>query len=115
MADQTIPPALAPEGWREFSEGTGDAFSHRPGDFAEWFEFAHGARPVVSQHALAALALYGQPFGFTEEDVASLQWAAARLEKMLSAEGCEFPASVFELQQIKRLRARLAALLPPPR
>lgn len=48
-----------------------------------------------SLHALAALALHGQPFGFTWEDVDWLE----------SLEGCGL--------HVVSLRDRIAALLPP--
>ena len=69
--------------------------------------FVHGSVPrcgkqlaSVKRHACAALCLYGQPFGFTQEDVAGL----------LDFED-EVGPGTFET--IKYLAARIAALLPP--
>lgn len=36
--------------------------------------------PATERHALAALALHGQPFGFTHEDVRTLRMYSAMLE-----------------------------------
>ncbi len=54
------------------------------------------ARPV-----LAALALDGQPFGFSRNDVAAIRRAADRA------------ADPAQLQALRDLAARLEALLPP--
>lgn len=81
--------------------------SHQHPDFADF-------SAPADRHALAALCLYGQPFGFDAIDLASVGWAIRRLDKMLRAEGVEFPASVLELQQLRSLASRIAALLPPP-
>jgi hypothetical protein len=54
------------------------------------------ARPV-----LAALALDGQPFGFSRNDVAAIRRAADRA------------ADPAQLQAIRDLPARRAAMLPP--
>lgn len=54
------------------------------------------ARPV-----LAALALDGQPFGFTRDDVATVRRAA------------EHGATTADAEALRDLAARLEALLPP--
>lgn len=58
--------------------------------------------PPPARAALAALALFGQPFGFTYEDVASVRQASERL-------GSD-PAAA----PLRGLADRLEALLPPP-
>jgi len=70
---------------------------------------------VADRHGLAALALHGQPFGFTREDVASLEREANELKAWASAadtdtEGTEMIGRCFILLGIA---ARIAALLPP--
>jgi len=56
-------------------------------------------------HALAALALYGQPFGFTEGDVNLLRLAAQMEEECFGDErGARHFTSIAD---------RIAALLPP--
>lgn len=46
-------------------------------------------------------------------DVASLRWAYEKLEKVLRAEGREFPAFVLEFSQLKRIERRSWHLLIP--
>jgi len=57
--------------------------------------------PPPARAALAALALFGQPFGFTHEDVASVRQASERL----SSDPAAAP--------LRGLADRLEALLPP--
>lgn len=58
-------------------------------------------------HALAALALHGQPFGFTWEDVDALRRCADAIE---GADGGYFDAGSEDLRAVAD---RIAALLPP--
>ena len=109
MSD-AVKPALTPEEWSRLrpdlatrlawgNPGTSDPdFCGTP----DPFRFTSGGgeysdslsvRPE-RRHALAALALHGQPFGFTREDV-DLLWAANNGRALDS------------------LIARIAALLPP--
>lgn len=73
----------------------------------KWFALFSGdgedvLRPATA-HAIAALALHGQPFGFTRDDLAALrqackyQWGLNRQEESV----------------LYSLAARIAALLPP--
>jgi hypothetical protein len=66
----------------------------------------HVALPFLDAdcHALAALALHGQPFGFTREDVALL-----RDEAESEWNGDEMPTG----RRLLALAARIEALLPP--
>jgi hypothetical protein len=57
------------------------------------------------RHALAALALHGQPFGFTQEDVIRLHGLAHHMQ----AETGDRPYT----DKIQDLAHRIAALLPP--
>lgn len=57
-------------------------------------------------HSIAALALYGQPYGFTWEMVDALESAASRLERDLGLTD-EYTVAC------NRAIACIAALLPP--
>lgn len=59
--------------------------------------------PAADTHGLAALCLYEQPFGFTQEDVALV----LEMESDCYRFDSDNPA--------KRLAAKIAALLPPVR
>lgn len=61
------------------------------------------------RHALAALALHGQPFGFTWEDVDALQ----RVIDDYDPTNFPQPSSGVPRRVLVLLRARIAALLPP--
>jgi len=61
---------------------------------------------VRESHVIAALALYGQPFGFTREDCYLLWSIAASHEICSYFEGGEAAA-------LNNLVARIEALLPP--
>jgi hypothetical protein len=60
-------------------------------------------------HAIAALALYDTRFGFTQEDLELLEFAA--LVMLHSDEHNESQDE--EAAQLRKLSARIAALLPP--
>jgi hypothetical protein len=71
-----------------------------------------------SGHALAALLLYGEPYGFSEQDVEDEREVAAYCDKMSAeheAAGNAPVAATFRLLgERHRVRAmKLAALLPP--
>jgi len=59
------------------------------------------------RHQLAALALYGQPFGFTREDVAAIREARGPLDGRCSHFGAD------EQFDYGSLADRIEALLPP--
>ena len=67
--------------------------------------------PPPARHALAALALYGQPFGFTHDHVRALRQVADGLETPPPAAG---PATLGTAECLRDVAARLGALLPPP-
>ncbi len=58
--------------------------------------------PETHRHGAAALALYGQPFGFTREDIGELDDVVEIAEN----EG-------FSCDAVRRIRDRIEALLPP--
>jgi len=71
-----------------------------------------------SVHAIAALLLYEQPFGFTREDVqdeAEVSEYCAAIARHHRATGDEATASKFDLLGARHRdrAARIAALLPP--
>lgn len=66
------------------------------------------AGPRDERHALAALCLHGQPFGFTWDDVDRLLVAADRDEETVSYMGGGSYRSKF-----RSIAERIAALLPP--
>ena len=103
-----ITPALTPEEWesKELAwptvalSTTGDK-----GELSVWDgeldDDSHFVKVKDSdRHALAALALHGQSFGFTAEDVAEIQ-------KWAKLDG-DHPFS-----HMDRIAARIEALLPP--
>ena len=122
MSD-TIKPALTAEEWATPVNKYGQRhfFDWSDGTTATWmadgslFVNSNGAvydseaqEVRESRHAVAALCLYGQPFGFTREDVALV----------LDCIGMEFDrATVTEArdltQRLNHLANRIAALLPP--
>lgn len=126
-----VKPALTPEEWARLNResvtrlawgnpgtsdpdfcGTPDPFSFVDG-MGEYSN-SLAVRPE-RRHALAALALHGQPFGFSREDVARLRaiqfdstWGAFTEDSAL-----EFPTLDEASQWADTLAARIEALLPP--
>jgi hypothetical protein len=85
-----IQPALSPEEWAGELAGRGPIGYH---ELVLWDGY---------EHAIAAIALHGQPFGFTHADVEALLFAADH------SSGAEDPDSA-----LRDLARRIAALLPP--
>jgi hypothetical protein len=92
----SVEPALTPEEW---------AFSDPVAD--DQWENAYGEN--MGRHAAAALALYGQPFGFTHADVDLLR---GNLETCVDERGSLYLADEHE-SKLQDLADRIAALLPP--
>lgn len=67
--------------------------------------------PPPARPALAALALHGQPSGFTPDDVRALRQLADGLETRSSTAGAVSPEAS---SRLRALADRIAALLPPP-
>jgi hypothetical protein len=94
---EKIKPALTAEDWKSQ---------------LEWINGGHRGMPplvvesIIDAHVDAALALYGQPFGFTREDVGILREAAKRIERERN------PYIMFP-ENLSSLADRIEALLPP--
>lgn len=107
MSDEQITPALTAEEWVRFGEFS----SLNPQRFVDLTRHS-GER---HRHGTAALCLYGQPYGFTQEDVVLL----AKLDKGNDyAEGDRFGVIDEEITpeesvRLRSLARRIAALLPP--
>jgi hypothetical protein len=108
-------PALTAEEWNpqphDDIEYTGPRIDDH-GDAVAWIEAddlwlpenRDGEMIVDRRHALAALALHGQPFGFTWDDVVAAKEAAFELRMMQNR-----PAA----DRLDDLANRIASLLPP--
>lgn len=96
MSDE-VKPALTPEEWAEVTEDAkyfADAITESADNLATaFFEI----KEQGTRHALAALALHGQPFGFTREDVRNLQesqlWADST-QLTVGGKAVDFPMGV---------------------
>lgn len=100
-----ITPALAAEEWGKLSQF--------PSEYEGSGVYVEGDAVVVEytyitnqRHALAALCLYGQPFGLTSEDILTLE---GHLARMAHSPGVTWDDNAKMLS----LRDRIAALLPP--
>jgi hypothetical protein len=92
-----IVPALTPEEWTEARKVLEGGTSL---DVTAWLSFGPDANLTRrQQHATASLCLYGQPYGFTQEDVELVLYGDDGPEDMAAR---------------RILAAKLAALLPPP-
>lgn len=102
---EKIKPAMPPEEWKaqlnRSSEDRRRVLLHAK-DEAD-------ADGYLTIHGLAALALHGQPFGFTWEDVDALRWAAG------FAVGTSVTTDYTREKsaRLSYLADRIAALLPP--
>jgi len=124
-----IAPALTAEEWRakavrRTGQGTYEVDVIALADDGRTLRLASEADgelvlvPEGDRHAVAALALHGQPFGFSQQDVEDETDVAGYCDAMArqSADaGSEAQAATFRmLAQRHRLRAaKIAALLPP--
>jgi hypothetical protein len=103
VTDTKIKPALSPEQWKKEKDYAGlpyvlerAAYQVAGRTYETWDE---------SLHALAALCLYGQPFGFSREDVKLLR------ESWPKGVYISTPHSPHE--RLCALADRMEALLPP--
>ena len=108
MTSEDIPPALSPAEW--------SAIIARAEDLVALREQVKGS--PFSPHALAALFLYDQPFGFTAQDVIDereVQAYCAAMAARHESQGDAATAQTFrDLGSRHAIRAdKIAALLPP--
>lgn len=119
-----IKPALTPEQWASAPVEITFAFASAGFVVFEGEQLSTNPPPQIEinpetdRHGLAALALYGQPFGFTREDVAHLRGEASWLENENFVGGLlgKFEDRGYNTNRIKGLRSladRIEALLPP--
>lgn len=102
-----IQPALTVEQWARFAWlFTGN----RQDRLSEEREVALSH---MTWQGVAALALYGQPWGFRREDVDDLRSATSLLRGILSIPGKIDPAFERGLADLSNIADRIAALLPP--
>ena len=113
MTPEPITPALTAAEW---AEEVPDNLDER----IRWACHEAGYNDSVSRHALAALALYSQPYGFTREDVELLQKTVYPLYA-LSGSVSGDAIIVVESNESRAVReaallnltSRIEALLPP--
>lgn len=98
MESTQIKPALTKEEWARITPDTGIIQRQING---VTYGYYAGTTPE-GRHAMAALALYGQPFGFTRKDVQNLR-AGGEWVRMDGLTADEFR---------KSLADRIEALLP---
>lgn len=131
---ETIEPALTPEQWAEarvkfprperYSDWVeGGYYIGTEGDFAGELVFELEVEgcdrdtPLDRRHALAALALVGQPFGFTWEDVDRLRYAARGTieycDRLMPDDSGGCCGNSADSAALASLADRIAALLPP--
>ena len=109
MSDSTRRPALTPDEWDggENADATVALTRTRGGRLCVTLD--NGCSGLVTEtdrHALAALALHGQPFGFTWADV-------DRVRRAIIMERYEAVPDSDERRALDDIAARLADLLPP--
>ena len=102
-------PALTNAEWANCATGEGNVYltgTSEP-EVVVW-DCALGDRALVQRrHALAALCLHGQSYGFSWEDVDALHLAADACEDACASSGEQWAKAVLAVAD------RIAALLPP--
>lgn len=121
---EQIKPVLTPEWWAETLEHLSHGFGEHPSErdaevrflvayaIVRWLEPMRLVTPA-DLLATAALALYGQPFGFRRDDVVWLRDAAneIRIGRYAMRGFYEEPTPMEKL--LHSIADRIAALLPP--
>lgn len=98
----SIPPALTPEEW---AKGVPGVYGWDDGSvFLDWGPKPSRQKLLDSPHAIAAACLYGQPFGFTQEEADAL----CDLLNLIDRDSIEDIVAL----SLSAL-AKIAALLPP--
>lgn len=102
---EDLPPALSAEEWIQYGD-----------DLTIMADWAADKRPfgpnrrytfLEKRHAVAAMALHNHPFGFTHDEEGLLEAQAQFYEHRRFAGDAELAA------RIRRLLAKVSALLPP--
>lgn len=96
-----VKPALTPQEWLKYAPLDRTLSHHVP---AVANDNAHGA---------AALALHGQPYGFTWDDHDELVDSAHEIERDCGPPEFLVPERKRQVDALRSLAARIAALLPP--
>lgn len=115
MSDtQQVQPALTREEWakREIEVSHNVAMHEDRDGWLSLSAFGH-CEDVDARHALAALALHGQPFGFTHEHIAALRQTCDNAERWINDEHVRCSRKENALVASRAVAARIAALLPP--
>ena len=116
-------PALTPDEWQDAIDRCTPR-PDKPVDLSVAWNWIDVKCKGNDPHALAALCLYQQPFGFTQEDVkfitafvATVMPLARRAQHIVGASAeanAEHEAAVQEIERFfASLSSRIAALLPP--
>lgn len=129
MSDEAIRPALTPEewawgdvSWHSAEDGWPTSYSATLKDGGVELDDECHRIPTEGRHALAALCLVGQPFGFTRADVVRLRSSARMLRESLALQGSvgtwDFPQDEIaskrrHVEWYESLADRIEALLPP--
>jgi len=130
MSTDTVRPALTPEEWARLratnhltrpigyaGQEIGVQVGHPWSGVSITAEHSHAGLSREMSHALAAVALHGQPFGFTREDVVALrrvvEIAREHEDRGPRDEGWQSPEFSAAVARAESAVDRLAALLPP--
>lgn len=114
MSDE-VRPALSPQEWSRnevFSYGRRGpriAADEDSIEFDDGIDPQHGASFRERRHAVGALALHGQPFGFTWADVDAIRREVSLIRSETSPRMQDDPATARQ----STIADRIAALLPP--
>lgn len=113
MTQPEIQPALTADEWSNVVVYRGNA-THPINFGAHCYDGIHSipCDPELAgeRHKLAALCLYQQPFGFTQQDVELIRSASV----VAHCDDIGFDEEELDRLQRESLAARIAALLPPP-
>jgi hypothetical protein len=96
-----VKPALTREEWQEYAPLDRTLADHAPA-------VAHD-----NAHAAAALALHGQPYGFTWDDYYELLDNAHEVEEGYGPPEHLVPERKRQVYMLRSIARRIAALLPP--